>query len=361
MSGDTPYSGLDPQAFWRKAVAAPAPEEVDPTDAARFRITPETKIVSAGSCFAQHIARHLRRNGFTYLITEKPHPLLTRPLAEAYHYGLFSARYGNIYTARQLRQLIERALGRFRPAENAWRNEAGQWVDPFRPQIQPDGFASLAELERDRKQHLASTRTAFEQLDLFIFTLGLTESWEARGDGAVFPLCPGVAGGEYDERRHAFRNLTLAETSIDLIAALELLKEINPGARAILTVSPVALMATASGKHVLNATSYSKAVLRVAAEEAERRFDWVQYFPSFEIITGPQARGRYFAADLRSVTEAGVEQVMRLFLARYAGLERPAPAAPPAEPEADAHLAEMERLVQANCDEEALSRFADRI
>jgi len=357
MSGETPYSNLDPRAFWRKAVAAPAPEEVDPTDAARFQIGAGTKIVSAGSCFAQHIARHLRQNGFTYLVTEKPHPLLNKKQAEAYNYGLFTARYGNIYTARQLRQLILRATGRFRPSENAWRNEAGQWIDPFRPQIQPDGFASLAELERDRTQHLAATRAALEQLDLFIFTLGLTESWEARGDGAVFPLCPGVAGGEYDERRHAFRNLTLAETSADLTAALELLKELNPKAQAILTVSPVPLMATASGKHVLNATSYSKAVLRVAAEEAERQFDWVQYFPSFEIITGPQARGRYFAPDLRSVTEAGVEQVMRLFLARHAGIERPAPPAAPAEPEEDAHLAEMERLVQANCDEEALGKY----
>ena len=64
-------------------------------------------------------------------------------------------------------------------------------------------------------------------------------------------------------------------------------------------------------------TTYSKSVLRVAAEEVSRAYDLVAYFPSYEVITGNHTRGRYFAEDLRSVTEDGVSHVMRLFMQHY--------------------------------------------
>ena len=68
-------------------------------------------------------------------------PLLGEPLAEAQGYGLYSARYGNIYTARQLRQLIDRAYGNFSPVEDIWTQPDGSVLDPFRPSVQPGGFA----------------------------------------------------------------------------------------------------------------------------------------------------------------------------------------------------------------------------
>ena len=82
----------------------------------------------------------------------------------------------------------------------------------------------------------------------------------------------------------------------------------NPRVKVILTVSPVPLVATAEEAHVLVATTLSKSVLRVAAEVVSARGRDVAYFPSYEIITGPQARGRYFAEDLRSVTDEGVDR-----------------------------------------------------
>jgi hypothetical protein len=44
----------------------------------------------------------------------------------------------------------------------------------------------------------------------------------------------------------------------------------------------------------------------------------VDYFPSFELITGNHSRGAYFDADLRSIRPSGVERVMDLFLKHYA-------------------------------------------
>jgi GSCFA family len=70
-------------------------------------------------------------------------------------------------------------------------------------------------------------------------------------------------------------------------------------------------------RSVLASTTYSKSVLRVAAEEVAARYEGVAYFPSFEVITGNHSRGAYFGEGLRDITEDGVSHVMRLFMRHY--------------------------------------------
>lgn len=353
---DHPYRGLPDSAYWRRAVARPD-GMVDPVGDGFLRLAPGDRVATAGSCFAQHIARHLKEAGFGHLVTEPAHPILPPDVARAAGYGLFTARYGNIYTTLQLLQLLDRAEGRFLPQEPAWERPDGRLADPFRPTIEPGGFGSLAELEDDRAQHLAAVRAMVRTLDVLVFTLGLTETWVSRADGAAFPLCPGVAAGRFDPARHAFRNLGAGEVRDQLVEAIGRLRALNPAARVVLTVSPVPLAATMSGGHVLAATAYSKAVLRVAAQEVADALPDVHYFPSYEIVTGPQARGRYFAEDLREVTAEGVARVMSIFLhhvgagALSSSPPQAAPAAPAAAPAAG--------WVAAMCDEAMLDPGGD--
>ena len=351
---DHPYRSLPDSAYWRRAVVANG-AAVDPVAGDFPLISRADKVATAGSCFAQHVARHLAEAGFNYLVTEQAHPILSAETARAAGYGLYTARYGNIYTTLQLTQLVDRAYGRFDPAEDVWAGPDGKSVvDPFRPTIQPGGFASEAEMRADRAQHLGHVRRALETLDLMVFTLGLTEGWVSAIDGAAFPLCPGVAGGSFDPARHQFRNLRTAEVRAQIGEFVEKLRALNPKARLILTVSPVPLAASASGNHVLPATIYSKSALRAAAQEAAEDLEGVFYFPSYEIITGPQARGRFFAEDLREVTEDGVEHVMRVFLRHTAGLEGPAPQQPAAAVAEDGFTSDMARWVETLCDEAML-------
>lgn len=353
---DHPYRTLPDSAYWRRSVAAKG-AEVDPLVGDFPRILPSDKVATAGSCFAQHVARHLAASGFTYLVSESAHPFVPDEAARQAGYGLYSARYGNIYTTLQLVQLFDRAYGKFTPEEDVWPALDGRHVvDPFRPTIQPGGFASEREMRADRAQHLARVRDMFETLDLLVFTLGLTETWMSKADGAAFPLCPGVAGGTFDPVAHQFRNLRTGEVRAQIEAFMTRLRSVNPAARLILTVSPVPLAATASGHHVLPATIYSKSALRAAAQEAAEDLDGVFYFPSYEIITGPQARGRFFAEDLREVTEEGVEQVMRVFL-RHAGVDA-ADRSPPAREASkeDVLAAKVDHWIETMCDEAMLDR-----
>lgn len=344
-----PYRNLPDHQFWNKAVVRPAMGELDPVIGTSFQIAGDTKVATAGSCFAQHIARTLQKSGYLYYVTERGEaiPEQERILR---NFGVFSARYGNLYTARQLLQLFDRAYGTFVPRECVWAHDELGFVDAFRPQVEPDGFESEAGVEESRATHLALVRNMFETLDVFVFTLGLTESWVSKDDGAVYPLAPGVAGGVMDTGKYEFVNFTVQETIDDLNSFVAKLRKVNPASRVILTVSPVPLIATYEPRHVLVSTTYSKSVLRVAAETIARSNSEVDYFPSYEIITGSYNRGAYFEADLRSVTEAGVAHVMRTFLHHYSTATRTA-AKPPVDDALAAEIAQGREIV---CDEEAI-------
>lgn len=233
---------------------------------------------------------------------------------------------------------------------------SGRMIDPYRPTIQPGGFACLEELRGDRRQHLAAVRRMVEELDVLVFTLGLTETWYAKADGAVYPICPGVSGGSFDPTRHGFMNQRVGEVIGDLTETIGLIRTRNPRARFILTVSPVPLIATMEDRSVLVSTTYSKSALRVAAEDVAATHEGVSYFPSYEIITGNYTRGAYFAGDMREVTEAGVEHVMRLFLKHYTNfaeetlsLALPETKAP--QPASGGMRVALEEAVAVLCDE----------
>ena len=351
-----PYAGKPDHQFWRRSMSGRGPEQVDPVVHVPFGISRTDQVATAGSCFAQHIARRLRDTGFQYFVPED-RPAL--PISENENYGTFSARYGNVYTVRQLWQLFQRAYGLFAPVDIAWRRADDRFIDPFRPRIQAGAFATVDDLLAERESHLAAVRRVFEECDLFIFTLGLTEGWVARTDGAVFPLAPGTVASQGDPDAYEFHNFTVAEMDADLGRFLNALRSVNPGCRVLLTVSPVALIATYEDTHVLAATVYSKSALRVVAEMATRAFPLVGYFPSYEMIAGPQARSAFFEDDLREVRPEGVAYVMSVFEHHYLCGGAPAAEVGAAPSRLMRDQTEVLREVQGIiCDEEEIERSA---
>ena len=314
-----PYRGLPSHQFWNTGVAQSAPGGLDPMNNPKFLIGPSDKVATMGSCFAQHISRHLMRRGLSYFVTERGDDSMTPDEALARNFGVFSARYGNVYTVRQAVQLFDRAFGRFSPSENVWQTEGG-FVDPFRPQIEPTPFTSEEMVAGSRIEHLGAVRRLFSEADVLVFTLGLTETFMSRIDGSVFPVAPGVSGGSYDPNSYEFVNFTVSEVIDDLRSFVHKVREVNAKVRFILTVSPVPLIATYEPRHVLVSTTISKSILRVAAHEISSTHDFVEYFPSYEIISGSALGARYFDTDLRQVRQVGVDHVMRIFERHMLGL-----------------------------------------
>ncbi len=350
-----PYHSLPETSWWNRAVAQLHAEQIDPHLPSELLITRQTKIGSAGSCFAQHISKALRAKGYNFLVTEDAPTGMSPEQAERFGYGVFSARYGNIYTTLQLRQLLERAAAARQVADQFWTSPEGRVYDLLRPRIMPNGFSSMAEARADNQRHLAAVRRMVETADVFIFTLGLTESWIARVDGTVYPTCPGCgSAGEYDPSRYEFRNLSVTETLEHLVRSIELMTEANPSIQIILTVSPVPLMATMEARHVMQATVYSKSVLRVAVEEAIRNHKNAHYFASYEVVTGASGKEKFMAADGRTVTLEGVARAMQLFFRHFAE-EKDAAAAtsePSPHPPVDDGADRRQNASGVVCDEE---------
>ena len=350
-----PYRYKPDHAFWSRGVSAIPPDDFDPVTAVPFLIGRDENVAAAGSCFAQHISRFLQAEGFGALVTE-PAPLSAGALDTGY--GVFPARFGNVYTIRQMLQLLDRAYSVYRPLDSAWAFEGG-FVDPFRPRVQT--FQTVAALENDRAAHFGAVRRMFEDCDVFVFTLGLTEAWQRTADEAVFPLAPGVHGSPPDMADYGFVNFSVARMQRDLLDFIDRLRMVNPAVRLILTVSPVSLAATYEDRHVVVSTVASKAALRVVADEVSRLRPYIAYFPSFEIITGPQARGQFLAGDLREVNEEGVSAVMRVFRRHFlmgntssAGRSRDGRSTEEPRPISQSDLQRFRTLEAVVCDEEAL-------
>jgi GSCFA family len=314
-----PYRGLPSHQFWNTGVAQSSPGGLDPMTNPKFLIGPTDKVATMGSCFAQHISRHLMRRGLSYFVTEQGDPSMPPEELAARNFGVFSARYGNVYTVRQAVQLFDRAFGEFSPKEGAWKSGDG-FVDPFRPQIEPHPLKDEDDVDRSRLEHLEAVRRLFTEADILVFTLGLTETFMSQDDGSVFPVAPGVSGGIFDPDRYTFVNFTVSEVINDLRTFVHKVRDVNPTIRFVLTVSPVPLIATYEPRHVLVSTTISKAILRVAAHEISSSHDFVEYFPSYEIISGSALGSQYFDDDLRQVRQVGVDHVMRVFEKHMLGL-----------------------------------------
>lgn len=316
MESSSPYSNRPERAFWKSGVAERHPLSLGDVYRRKFQIAKTDRITTAGSCFAQHIARHLRERRFTVLDAEPGPSGISEELRRRFGYGFYSARYGNVYTARQLRQLFEEAIGEFVPQDAVWERE-GRFFDALRPSVEPEGLGSREELRAMREAHLGSVRQLLASTDVLVFTLGLTEGWVHKESGTVYPTAPGTLAGCYDPSSHAFVNFTHAEVLADMLRVREILRERQPGIRILLTVSPVPLTATATNDHVLVASTYSKSVLRGVAGELASDLDDIDYFPSYEIICGIQARSMFFDGNLRTVVDAGVEVVMKSFFGEH--------------------------------------------
>ncbi len=347
---ENPYASMSEAAFWRSAVADRSPFQIEDLWRPQFKITRRTPIATAGSCFAQHFGRALRSRRYRW-VNEEPAPIsLPAQHHAAYHFNTFSFRTGNIYTVRMLRQWVLWASGREDMPDVFWR-KGDRYIDPFRPGTEPNGFASIDEIKASRNVTLGAFQRAISNAQVFVFTMGLTEAWRDNESDVEYAICPGTMGGEFDPETCKSVNAPYPEISRELNRTIGLMRRTNKSLKFLLTVSPVPLTATASGQHVLTATSHSKSVLRAVAGQLSAQIAGVDYFPSYEIISNPVFRGMFYGPNLRNVDPTGVDFVMKQFFGAVEG----GPVRPQqADRTAPADDAQDDEL---RCEEEILDAF----
>lgn len=313
---ESPYKGRPRKSFWKTGVAEQSVETLNNLYQPKFKIDKNLKIATLGSCFAQHIARNMRSRGYQVVDVEPPPPGLSGVSAQAYGFGLFSVRIGNVYVVRQLLQLFNEAFGMWSPQQAVWK-KGDRFFDALRPSVEPEGLETRERVILHRESHLRAVKRMFLETDVFVFTLGLTESWIHKKSGTVYPTAPGTIAGSYDPDVFEFKNFTTVEILNDFKEFISCFRRVNPNVKMLLTVSPVPLTATATDDHVLVATTYSKSVLRAVAGELASEYDFIDYFPSYDLITSSLSRGDFYLPNLRSVSSRGVNAAMGTFFSSH--------------------------------------------
>lgn len=258
-------------------------------------IAADASILAIGSCFAQHIVHHLRSSRRAMRVND----------GENVNVIAYGAGFVNTFT---LRQQFEWSLGT-REIENAtlYVEDRGK-ARPGTPEDWPT--LKLIPVDAAARQ---SSRQAILAADAFIITLGLSEIWYDRASGEAF--FGAVPTQHYDPEKHAFRVTTVEENRGNIEAIWQLLRANKPDAPIIFTLSPVPLTATFRPVSCVTANSVSKAILRVAVDEALRSLDdpMLFYWPSYEIIRDFIGLQDAYKPDRRHVTDEAVATVMDLF------------------------------------------------
>lgn len=274
-------------------------------------ISKDTPLSSAGSCFAVEISEHFQANGYNYLITEKPESSDDGVQVDGYFpgesdYVRFSANYGIHFNSLSIMQLAQRAFNEV-SFKKILIQYNGHLLDPYRELVL---FRSPEDYLADYDRHTNAVKDLFERVKVFIFTMGLNECWRFRDDGSALSRNP-YSPHLYPLIKHSI--LTVEEHVNAIESFFAIVKKRNPDFKLILSLSPIAFLATgrAATQHVVNANSHSKSVQRVAAEILANKHQDIYYFPSYEYVTF--CLKSPWKPDGRHLTKDSIKKVMDFF------------------------------------------------
>ena len=326
--------------FFEKLLIAPRPNRkwevlhqsraLTLTGAPLFHVT--DKIFTIGSCFAEEIRKALTRRAVTCFpaygkIAIDPSRMRIDTLPHREHM--------NYYNTFSIRQELERAAGLWvQDRSDVWtlpnrRIQDGQLVvgegtvhqDPYRRLV----FGATPDDLWDALDQInAVMREGLVEADVVLMTLGMTEVFRKRNNGLVCNQVP-VYGGGAGLRETYAHSSTFAENLHNVRRTLQLIRELNPRAKVVVTVSPVPLHRSFADADIFVTNMQSKSTLRAVAGEIVREFDWVTYFPAYEIVNG-FGSAAFKPEDLLHVKEEVAHLIVETFMSLHAI------AGPPAAP-----------------------------
>ena len=282
----------------------------------RFKISAQDKIATAGSCFAQNLSNYVLNQDSRYLSYEN-HPMVcSKDCALNYGFNQYSCNYGNIYSPTQLYQLLNEAATN-KPRFLFTKNQNQKFIDLLRPSGQ--AFSTIDALKLNRLKHLKSVKMLLENATVWIFTLGLTETWFYKTIHNALPVHPGIFSNESFDDSVFFKNLSYQNSLQSLMTVMELVRDFQPKAKFIFTVSPIPLNATYEHRNVLVSTYASKSILRAVCDYLSNNYTFAEYFPSFEIVTTHLNKKNppFSSANPRQISNEMIQFVMSYFAKIY--------------------------------------------
>ena len=295
-----------------------------------FRIQPGATVFTIGSCFARNVETALEKHGFVV------------PTRRFWTDGAAGKASDNWmldnYGVPAILNEIAWAFGElpFDPHANFVELRPGLFADMHLPgRIPLEPFDSVMA----RRERIFEVTRSLLTADVLVMTLGLAEVWRDNRTGSYLNTRPHQATIKADMDRFTLHVLSYEEVHDYLARTFEIVfRRCRPELRVVLTVSPVPMTATYSGRDVAVANQYSKAVLRTATEAIVRGSDRIDYFPSYESVVLSD-RGLAWADDQVHVRPALVEHNVGAMIEAYTGQRFARATEAPALPTASDHAA----------------------
>lgn len=248
-----------------------------------YKIDHTAPTVLMGSCFTDEVGSRLAADGFEVLYNP----------------------FGPLYNPLSLANCLDRALEQrtYTAADLTPGPRGHHCLDYATRYSGNDAETLIAELNGTQQQLAATLRRA----KTVILTLGSAYVFELAETGRTVGNCHKFPATAFTRRL-----ITTGEAREALGATLQRLR--NAGIeQTILTVSPIRHLADG-----LHGNTVSKSTLHLAAHELCAAFgDFVQYFPSYEILIDDLRDYRFYAADMKHPSAVAVDYVYEIFSATY--------------------------------------------
>ena len=295
----------DDAAHWDRKIGRFKGGDIDLTLKPRFILPGDSKIFCIGSCFARSIEEFFILKGFDVLSKRASCPIEEWPARPN--------GYLNKFTTHAMVQDLEWLTKPPADFRETFCEDKGGWLDL---QLAPGTGAVPLERCLERRRYV--TEDYFPRIakaDLVVLTLGLNEVWHDDEQGLWLNAAPSWHKVK-SSKRYSFHSTDVAENLAQLERFRDIVKTMNPAARILVTVSPVPLSTTFSGRDIGIANTLSKAVLRAAAESFYRAHDDVDYFPSYEFVT-LRERAQAYQADYLHVEPGVVREIVGKAIQTY--------------------------------------------
>ena len=242
-------------------------------------ITYNDRILTLGSCFAENIGTKLQEACFLTFIN--PFGVMYNPMSVAQ--GIRYLLSEKEFTATDLFQ-----------SGSLWNSLAHSST-----------FSAVTADEALQKinSRLQAARYFLHETNVMMITLGTAWVFELVDTRKIVSNCHKLPASRFTRRR-----LSVDEIINEFTEVFGLLRNSYPGLKFIFTVSPIR-----HWKDGAHENTVSKSTLHLAVDALEKQFDFVHYFPAYEIMMDELRDYRFYASDMLHPSDVAVDYIWQRF------------------------------------------------
>lgn len=248
-----------------------------------FNIDYQTKLYFTGSCFSENIGLRFKQLKF---------PVCTNP---------FGVHYNPCSIANSIHELLDK--DRYSEGDLNFENELWFSFSHYTLFSDPDQQKCLDKINSS----FITAKNFISEADIIVITLGTSWAYVLKDTGRIVSNCHKLPANRFNRV-----SLSTDQSVSELTTVIKRIKEINPRARFIFTVSPIRHWKDGAVEN-----QRSKASLILAISQLENEFDNVYYFPAYELMMDELRDYRFYASDMLHPSDQAIDYIWKRFTDTY--------------------------------------------